>query len=55
MTKAVQVAPMLKNVRIERELIVKWVDKWRESGFLPSKEQDVVKGGLGETQYVARL
>ncbi len=39
LTKAVKAAPVLKEVRIGREQVIRWVRKWRKSGFLPPKEQ----------------
>ncbi len=45
LTKALKAAPMLKNVRIGRELVVKWVQMWRKSGFLPPKKQQTSEGG----------
>lgn len=37
-TKAVQAVPKLKEVRISKEMVTKWVKGWREVGFLPRKE-----------------
>lgn len=37
-SKAVQVVPMLKDIRITEEMVTKWVNHWREIGFLPRKE-----------------
>lgn len=53
MSKAVKAAPVLMIVTIGSDLVIRWVRKWRESGFLP-KEQ-AVGGSEDDAHYLSRL
>lgn len=54
-TKAIEIAPMLKDIRIGREMAVDWVRGWRRMGFLPPRARPMTQmSGFGQ-QVMARL